>query len=104
MARIYKSKFRVESDEVQGPGSWVDFQRPTWGMTASVTNGRELLGLCIVGWNWTDDDDQPLPLPKDTPGMIDQIPQVEATWLMNASGIVKREEALKNSSTASSPT
>ena len=104
MARIYKSKFRVESDEVQGPGSWVDFQRPTWGMGRAVKTGSELLALCILDWNWTDDDDQPLPLPKDSPGIVDNLPQPESTWLMDHSGILERKEALKNSSSPSSNT
>ncbi len=108
MARIYKSKFRVASDEVQGEGSWVDFQRPTWGMIGELPaddrSGKRLLELAIVGWNWTDDDGAALPLPKDTPGLLDRLPQPEAIWLMQNSGGPKQEEALKNSSLVSLPT
>jgi hypothetical protein len=108
MARIYKSKFRVPSDEVQGEGSWVDFQRPTWGMIGELPaddrSGKRLLELAIVGWNWTDDDGAPLPLPRDNPGMVDTLPQPEAQWLMENSGIVEKREALKNLSSTSSPT
>jgi hypothetical protein len=96
MARLFKSKFRVESDEVQGPGSWVEFQRPTWGVTASVTYIKELLEACISDWNWTDDNGDPIPLPTIEPGIVERIPQVEANWLMQNSGIIQREEAKKN--------
>ena len=96
MARIYKMKFRVDSEEVQGPGSWVEFQRPTWGISDHVSTGRELLELCIVGWNWTDDNGDPLPLPAEHPGIVSEIPYQEANWLMTNSGINQREEAKKN--------
>ncbi len=108
MARIYKAKFRVDSTEVQGPGSWVDFQRPTWGMVGEIADseraGRLLLEMCVLDWNWTDDEDKPIPLPKDKPDIVDELPQPESLWLKNHCGIVEQKEALKNSSTQSSPT
>ena len=100
MARLYKAKFRIESTEIQGEGSWVEFQRSTWGMIGQIPEGdrtgKRLLEMCIVGWNWTDDDGKPLPLPGETPGIIDTLPQEEANWLMQNSGIVKREDDQKN--------
>jgi hypothetical protein len=66
--------------------------------------GKRLLELAILAWNWTDDNDVPLPLPRDVPGMVNDLPQPESTWLMENSGIVKKEEALKNLSSASLPT
>ncbi|MFA6204340.1 MAG: hypothetical protein WC710_14275 [Gallionella sp.] len=104
MARLFKAKFRVASDEVQGPGSWVEFQRPTWGIAREVKTGDDLLAACIVAWNWTDDDDNPLPLPKDAEGLLTNIPQVEARWLVDHSGMNDQKEALKNSSSTSLPT
>lgn len=100
MARLFKAKFRIPSTDIQGEGSWVEFQRSTWGMIGEIPQddrtGKRLLELCVVDWNWTDDDGQPLPLPSETPGMIDTLPQEEANWLMQNSGIIKQEEAKKN--------
>jgi len=98
--RIYKSKFRVESDEVQGPGSWVEFQRPTWGMISNIPEsdrtGRRLLEVAILDWNWTDDNGDPLPLPKDAPGLLENIPQQESNWLSENAGMTRNAEAQKN--------
>jgi hypothetical protein len=104
MARIYKSKFRIESDEVQGEGSWVEFQRPTWGMITNLPTDDDrainILTATITAWNWTDDNGDPIPLPVD----VETLPQQEANWLMDNCGLVKQKEALKNSSSQSSPT
>lgn len=100
MARVYKSRFRVDSAEVQGEGSWVEFQRPTWGMIGQVNDGKShpnlLLELAVVDWNWTDDNGDPLPLPKDEAGLIERLPAQEAHWLLENSEIGKRNEAKKN--------
>lgn len=95
MARIYKAKFRVDSEEVQGPGSWVEFKRPTWGMIEDIPDddrGKHLLNASIVAWNWTDDDDKPIPLPVN----VEDLPQQEANWLIDNCGIAQKKEEQKN--------
>lgn len=68
---------RVDASKVQGEGAYVDWRRLTWGERrdtreqSTQLEGEEsveyLLGFVashIAGWNWTDDQGQPLPLPQ----------------------------------------
>lgn len=99
--RLFKSRFTVASDEVQGEGSHVVFQRATWGIIQSVNTdgdsaGVALLRAVIVDWDWVDDDGNPLPLPSADPQILDRIPQVELDWLLDNSGIMRAESDAKN--------
>lgn len=95
MAKRKHKKFRrIDSSEVQGDGSYVVLQSPGYDALGDLLAFSELkagedgkvdvskispetigaiLGLLekvVVGWNWVDDDDNPLPQPKDDPGVI----------------------------------
>lgn len=86
--------FRVESDEVQGEGSFVVLRRQSWGdaqrnnrllaemnggelprgpeqvrlttefLEANVDITQETLAKAVVAWNWVDDEEKPLPIPS----------------------------------------
>lgn len=91
---------RIESDEVQGAGSYVVLRRVRWrSMRAALgvfqqaggeANASEaglammeaLLPAALQEWNWTDEDGQPLPLPADDPAVIDDLEPEEALWLV----------------------
>ena len=38
----------------------------------------------ILDWNWVDENDDPLPLPKDDPSVIDKLYNSEITFLSEA--------------------
>lgn len=95
------SLVKVDSSEVQGEGSYVVLRRPKWkamrkeGMGAFQAAGGEgnaseaglammdaLLPSMIVDWNWTDDDDNPLPLPSTDRSVLDDLEMEEALWLV----------------------
>lgn len=97
----------IDSDEVQGAGSWVKFKL----MSVSERNEyRQLIQasqdlakenevspdriaaneaalracMCkfIIGWNWVDDEGNDLPQPQNNPSVIDQLNQLEIELLM----------------------
>ena len=89
-----KSVKRHDTVEVQGEGSYV----VTSGVKVreirrirelaededfnEFEGGIALLSRHIVEWNWVDDDGQPLPLPKDSPNVIDELTEEEAELLV----------------------
>ena len=101
--RKYKRKERFETEEVQGPGSWVELLTPTFEDLESVINNgaqdntknqmevsKALLQRLLVAWNWVGDDDMPLDQPNDNPAIIQTLPIQETMYLMN---LVKISEA-----------
>ena len=98
---------RHASNEVQGEGSWA--------ITASLNvaemrqyrkraeeddfdafeMGIEVLRTHVYEWNWVDDDDEPLPQPKDDPEVIDLLTDDETEFLSKC--IQGSEAEAKNS-------
>jgi hypothetical protein len=84
---------RIPSSRVQGDDSWIEISRLTVGEAREadrLKDDREtdsfdtVVGLYqrhVVGWNWVDDDGQPLPLPKDDPGVVDRLTDLEFSFL-----------------------
>lgn len=93
--RKNKQYFVADSEEVQGEGSYVRFQRVTWGVLQNYygTEVEEkkvasmILSEMIVDWDWVDDDDNPLPKPPLTPEIIENLPVEEMMFLTKASGL-----------------
>lgn len=88
----------VLSDAVMGKGSWVDFRRMTVAESKAIrasseqhagdeswaeTHSVQLLADHIVNWNWVDENDAALPLPKDDPTVIDRLTDLELNFLNN---------------------
>ncbi len=116
-----RNTFRVESDEVQGEGSFVVLRRQSWRdaqanarMLAELNGGvvpvagervratvaflaaneqatNEMLQKAVVAWNWVDDAGKPLPIPSE--GDPDLNSQ-EVQFLVRA--LQPSQEALKN--------
>jgi len=61
MARQLK---RVDCRAVQGDGAYMVIKPLTFAERKVGVNVDDLL-MRVVEWNWTDWDDQPLPLPHD---------------------------------------
>ncbi len=98
--RLHKQYRMLDSSEIQGEGSFVKFKnlsikeviqftqsggKPTDKDAADM--GMALLNQMIIDWNWVDDEDNPLPIPAETPGTLTSLPFQEATWLLDKSGI-----------------
>lgn len=86
----------VDSTDIQGEGTWVEFKRMTYGESKRFAalqgvNGMVLeeqfslidsiLQSHIAGWNWTDEHGKPLPCPSDDAAVIDNLTNEEMTWL-----------------------
>lgn len=113
---------RLESTEVQGEGSFVVLRRLDWKTAqhnnralAELNNGvlpgvaervtvtlalldtnqqitDEMLRAAIIEWNWVDDAENPLPLPRDAG--IGHLSDLEVQFLVRA--LQPRGDAAKN--------
>ena len=102
-----KSTRRFESPDIQGDDSWIEVSRLTVGEARQINQAQgktdqdsfeavlPLYQSHIVNWNWVDDDGEPLPLPKDDPGVIDQLTDQEFAFV--AECLSGDEETQKNS-------
>lgn len=84
--RKYKRTYRVDSESVQGEGSFVEFKNLTWG-EAKEFFGRpsgdlDNIAARIADWNWTDEDGQPLPLPSEKPEIMQELMAWEVSFLV----------------------
>ena len=104
MAQRLTQKYRrVDSASVQGEGSYVVFTSPTFDDVATfsdlifssgngeVKNDAEAVKLVtpmlkqfVTGWDWVDDEGQPLPNPQEEPGVIDRLTMEEQSFLINS--------------------
>ncbi len=87
---------RIPTDSVQGPDSYAVIRPPKWGLLrkaqkqakasdqadAGIAFAEELLVKSVVDWNWTDDEGEPLPLPKDDPAVLDDLDADEVAFLV----------------------
>lgn len=89
---------RVSSAAVQGPDSYVVIYT---GILRSKQKKRlqdtdpqvrfaflnEYLAAAVVSWNWTGQDNKPLPLPRGNPDAIASLSIPEVQWLMKQVGM-----------------
>lgn len=90
---------QVFTPEVQGEDSWVKVSRLKVGQwfalqgpegangaepsqAEQVRRGLKVLVEHVLGWNWVDDEGQPLPQPKDDPAVLEQLTDEEALCLL----------------------
>lgn len=88
---------RFDSSEVQGEGAFVDFHKFKWGELrdmqtqfdaieksqdsgALVTATEKVVVERLASWNWVDENDQPLNLPK-TPEELGKLTSEEINFL-----------------------
>jgi len=90
MPRLTQTR-RIQTDAVQGEGSYVDATSPKVGEIRRVQRAPkgedyeitlELLVRHIIGWNWEDESGNALPLPKDDPAVIDELTNDELVYLL----------------------
>jgi len=98
-----KNTVRCVSEEVQGDDSFVIVRRVTVKEMQEVnTRRREAEGddpdvatsfyswyanfVCqhVASWNWVDDEEAPLPQPKDAPEIYDSLTTAEISFLDHA--------------------
>lgn len=99
-----KPNRRIPTDEVQGEGSYFVLRPYLWGEFESLQKQRDagtldqdehtrhVLALQIADWNWTDGEDQPLPLPKNDLTVFDRLTGEEMIFLMDSVNAVRQEE------------
>lgn len=92
--RINKA-IRVSTAHLQGEGSYVELRPPKWGLLrelqqaqatggdgASAAFAERLIAACVTDWNWTDDQGQALPLPRQAPEVIQELDVGEVAFLV----------------------
>lgn len=99
MAQRKHKKFkRVDSEEVQGEGSYVVVKSPGFsdmqdlGDMAGVAEDQgaavralgPMLARLVIDWNWVDDDGNPLDKPEGELAVIDNLTFQEQLFLVNA--------------------
>lgn len=104
-----KRTIEVDSSRVQGEGSWVRISKMTWGEIKAMRTkagdvegdsdlafemGEETIVKHVIGWNWADEDEKPLPQPQDDPAVFDTLTDDEFGFLAEA--IAGSEEVRKN--------
>jgi len=97
---------RVSCESVQGEGSWVELDDLTVKEFKEIRRkaksedyddvgaSMDLIEKHIVGWNWVDYNDKPLPIPSMYPAIVDTLTLKEMTFLANA--LLGEDEASKN--------
>ena len=89
-----KGTITVESERVQGEGSWVRVRRLTMGEIRGLRKaegdtfelGESLVRERVVAWNWVDEKGQPLPQPGEAgfEGAWDGVTDQEFMFLSEA--------------------
>ena len=86
---------RFETPDLQGEDSYVLLsglklgERREYIKASKVKDfdmieaGSALFVKHIVGWNWVDDDNNPLPLPSDDPEVINDLTDLETEGIAN---------------------
>ncbi|MFA5377703.1 MAG: hypothetical protein WC455_18275 [Dehalococcoidia bacterium] len=107
-----RNSIRVhKSDDLQGEDSWVKVKSAEWGKSKALRTAikelddddatkltEQLILEHFVGWNWVDDDGNPLPSLKEHPELFDTfLSNDEVTFLAEAVGGGKEKKG--NSST-----
>lgn len=100
--RLTQKYRRVDSAEVQGEGSYVVFASPTFDDVAEFSNlifsenGKAatdseavklvtpMLKRFVTGWDWVDDEGNPLPNPQERPEVIDGLTMEEQSFLISS--------------------
>lgn len=101
--------WKIETDEVQGPGSYVVIASVPYGVFRQVrleteatdtpspvqeeALARTLLSHGVKEWNWTDENGSPLRLPKDAES-LDYLTTAEVMFLAEA--VAKQGQQGKN--------
>jgi len=89
--RITPLTYRIDSDKMQGEGSFVDLKYVTYGErhTPNLVV-KDLLEAHVVAWNWVDNEGKELPQP---PEGLDDLVQPEIEFLLESLFSVPKDEA-----------
>ncbi len=91
-----RAQRRINSDEVQGKGSWVLVSALTVKEARTMRkqaedenfdsfgSGLDLVKAHVLDWNWVDDEDESMPSPRTEPDIVDELTIEEAEFLANA--------------------
>ena len=87
-----QNRVRIDSEAVQGEGSFVVLRRLTVGEIKHVRKSaedsfeltEEMVRDHIVEWNWADEEGNPLPQPAKDPTVFESVTDEELSWLAKA--------------------
>lgn len=92
-----KKTRRVDASAVQGEGAYVDVRSMRYGETADLQEEGDtltphelnevnikLIQDKIAGWNWADENGEPLPLPATSEDVVRQLTIEEFGFLVKA--------------------
>lgn len=105
MAERLTGKIRVDSAAVQGAGSFVLLRALTVAEARAILERKSgetvaiplaELAQRIIGWDWVDHNGNPLPIPAETPGAIDDLTADEIRFLVTALLTGRNEAETKN--------
>jgi hypothetical protein len=61
--------YRVATPDVQGADSWIELRKIEYGTRKQYREGEidalDIIAMHLIGWNWVDNDGEPLPQPGD---------------------------------------
>jgi len=82
MAKRKGTGWRVSTESVQGEGSYVELRGVTVGESRAARAGEldddALIRAHVTGWNWVDDEGNPLPQVADEPDVVALLTAEEA--------------------------
>lgn len=90
-----QNRIRAATPDVQGEDSYVVVTLPTTQELKAIIglddsdglqafeSGAGLIRKHVREWNWVDDDDKPLPLPKDDPDVIGELTAQEFRTILD---------------------
>ena len=95
MAKRLTSVFRLDTESVQGEGSFAtlrhvsmkeqrEIRRMVEEEISAFDLGAFLLRQNVLDWNWVNDDDEPMPNPQEDPDVIELLTDAEIEVLGNA--------------------
>lgn len=111
MAKRTGSTVRINTEAVQGEGSYLVMRRPTYGEQkgwAKLDFASEdsdvrfkasdtIMAALVMEWNWVDDADKPLPLPSVDQSVLDRLTDAEFAVLTRTfAAMLPNAEAQKN--------
>jgi hypothetical protein len=109
-----KQSVRADTADAQGEGSYVVIRRlrgteayeysdasaalKDTPSAATYWQMVQCLGRLVVGWNWVDDDGEPLPLPNDDPQVLETLSVDEINAIASATQhlFTNEPETIKN--------
>lgn len=110
--RKYKKVRRIDTADIQGEGSYIELKSFSWkelralgfdSINLEDVNNMETADFAfkvaktaLVGWNWVDDNGDPLPDPAGHETLFDDLPSQEQTYIIKKLELAVETDKTKN--------